>query len=226
VSPLHDVRCMTHCLDPVKAAKGFGGGTVALVVTFAAVVAVTAVGDALAVAAAALLTVLVLLGCWTVARTAVGIARRRGYGAPARREPGVERVPEDLVGELPVRVTARVVPTEPRRPALPPATAPAVEGVVVNRPAIEGARRWTASAFVWPLCTPQDGAWPWVTMLGLLAGSWVTARIWSWLTHARQPRRHRPVRAPFPRWRTAAPVKATTAVLEAHRAQLRREWSR
>lgn len=92
------------CLRPARAAKSAGGGVLALVVVFAAGAGVVWVGDAVAVAEAAALTVLTLAVLWVLARvvTRPAAGRRTGTATAGVR---VESVPVTGDG---VRVTATV----------------------------------------------------------------------------------------------------------------------
>ena len=47
----------------------------------------------------------------------------------------------------------------------------------------------------WPLCLPEEGAGPWLAMVGLAVAAWLAGTAY---THIRQPRPRRPVR-PVPR---------------------------
>jgi len=128
------------CVPPARAAKGVGGGVLALVVVFAAAAGVVWVGDTVAVVEAAALTVLTLAVLWVLARVVTRPAAGRQTGtAPAgvRVEPvpvtgdevRVTATVEDLLGDGDVWPSQRLARIDPAGdlPALPQATTAALE---------------------------------------------------------------------------------------------------
>ena len=68
---------------------------------------------------------------------------------------------------------------------------PLVQMFAARRCAPKPPGRGLSALAVWPLCTPQDGAGPWLALLGLGVAAWVVGTLH---TRGRQPRRRRPVR--------------------------------